>query len=85
MKMKITKVKNDKTLNLVDLFCGDTFLYQNKVCMVVDRNGHSFCIDVSTGRNINVPNHADLVEIECELIYKVVQKGRLKCFHQHSH
>ena len=35
MKMKITKVKNDKTLNLVDFFCGDTFLYQNKVCMVV--------------------------------------------------
>ena len=70
--MIIKRVKNDKTVRLCDLCVGDTFLYQNKTCMVVDRNGHSFIIDLLTGRNVSVPQNAELARIECVLEYKVV-------------
>lgn len=70
--MIIKRVKNDKAVNLCDLCVGDTFLFQNKACMVVDRNGHSFIIDLSTGRNVSVPQNAELARIECLLEYKVV-------------
>jgi hypothetical protein len=40
--------------------------------MVVDRNGHSFVVDLNTGRNIAVPQNAELVRVECVLEYKVV-------------
>ena len=70
--MIIKKVKNDKAIRLCDLCVGDTILYQNKACMVVDRNGHSFIIDLATGRNISVPQNAELVRIECVLEFKVV-------------
>ena len=70
--MIIKKVKNDKAIRLCDLCVGDTVLYQNKVCMVVDRNGHSFIVDLATGRNISVPQNAELVRIECVLEFKVV-------------
>ena len=70
--MIIKKVKNDKAIRLCDLCVGDTILYQNKACMVVDRNGHSFIVDLATGRNISVPQNAELVRIECVLEFKVV-------------
>lgn len=70
--MIIKRVKNDKTVNLRHLCIGDTFLFQNKVCIVVDRNGHGFVIDLATGKNISIPNNADLAIIECVLEYKVV-------------
>ena len=70
--MIIKKVKNDKAIQLCDLCVGDTILYQNKACMVVDRNGPSFIVDLATGRNISVPQNAELVRIECVLEYKVV-------------
>lgn len=70
--MIIKRVKNDKAVRLCDVCVGDTFLYQNKTCMVVDRNGHSFVIDLSTGRNVSVPQNAELARIECILEYKVV-------------
>lgn len=70
--MIIKRVKNDKAVHLSDVYAGDTFLYQNKVCMVVDRNGHSFIVDLNTGRNISVPQNAELVRVECVLEYKVV-------------
>lgn len=70
--MIIKRVKNDKSVNLSNFCVGDTFLYQNKVCMVVDRNGHGFIVDLNTGRNISVPQNAELVRIECVLEYKVV-------------
>lgn len=70
--MIIKRVKNDKAVHLSDVFVGDTFLYQNKVCMVVDRNGHSFIADLNTGRNISIPQNAELVRVECVLEYKVV-------------
>lgn len=70
--MIIKRVKNDKAVRLCDLCVGDTFLYQNKACMVVDRNGHTFIIDIATGRNVSVPQNAELARIECVLEYKVV-------------
>lgn len=70
--MIVKRVKNDKAIRLCDVCVGDTFLYQNKTCMVVDRNGHSFVIDLSTGRNVSVPQNAELARIECVLEYKVV-------------
>jgi hypothetical protein len=70
--MIIKRVKNDKAIHLCDVCVGDTFLYQNKVCMVVDRNGHSFIADPNTGRNISVPQNAELVRVECVLEYKVL-------------
>lgn len=70
--MIIKRVKNDKAVRLCDLCVGDTFLFQNKACMVVDRNGHSFIIDLATGRNVSVPQNAELARVECVLEYKVV-------------
>ena len=70
--MIIKRVKNDKAVRLSDVYVGDTFLYQNKVCMVVNRNGHDFIVDLNTGRDISVPQNAELVRIECVLEYKVV-------------
>ena len=70
--MLIKRVKNDKSVSLFDLCVGDTILYQNKVCMVVDRNGHSYIVDLNTGRNVIVSSNAELVRIECVLEYKVV-------------
>lgn len=70
--MIIKRVKNDKAIHLSDVYVGDTFLYQNKVCMVVDRNGHSFVVNLDSGRNVSVPQNAELVRVECMLEYKVV-------------
>lgn len=70
--MIIKRVKNDKAVHLCDLCVGDTVLYQNKACIVVDRNGHSFIVDLATGRNFSVPQNAELARIECVLEYKVV-------------
>ena len=70
--MIIKRVKNDKAVHLSDVCVGDTFLYQNRLCMVVDRNGHSFVIHLDSGRNISVPQNAELVRVECVLEYKVV-------------
>ena len=70
--MIIKRVKNDKAIHLSDVHVGDTFLYQNKICMVVDRNGHGFIVDLNTGRNISVPQNAELVRVECVLEYKVL-------------
>ena len=70
--MIIKRVKNDKAVRLSDVYVGDTFLYQNKVCMVVNRNGHDFIVDLNTGRDISVPQNAELVRIECVLEYKVL-------------
>lgn len=70
--MIIKRIKNDKAIHLSDVCVGDTFLYQNKVCMVSNRNGHDFIVDLNTGRDISVPQNAELVRIECVLEYKVV-------------
>ena len=70
--MIIKRAKNDKAVRLSEVWIGDTFLYQNKVCMVVDRNGHLFVIDLNTGRNISIPQNAELVRVECVLEYKVL-------------
>jgi hypothetical protein len=40
--------------------------------MVIDRNGHSFIVDLATGRNVSISQNAELARIECVLEYKVV-------------
>lgn len=70
--MIIKRTKNNKSVRLCDLRIGDTVLYQNKVCMVVDRNGHGFVIDLATGQNVSISQNAEFVRIECVLEYKVV-------------
>ena len=70
--MIIKRAKNNKAIHLSDVRVGDTFLYQNKVCMVVNRNGYGFIVDLNTGRNIPVPQNAELIRVECVLEYKVL-------------
>ena len=70
--MIIKRTKKDKSVTLCDLCVGDTVLYQNEACMVVDRNGLSFVIDLATGRNVSISQNAELARIECILEYKVV-------------
>ena len=43
------RVKNNRTVRYGSLRVGDTFLFDNKPCMVADRNGHSFPMAIETG------------------------------------
>ena len=70
--MKIKRVENNKALTIENFSIGDTFLFDNKVCMLVDRNGHPFPIDLETGKNITIKKTTKLVKISCEVEYKVV-------------
>lgn len=70
--MIIKRVKNDKSIKLCDFCVGDTFLYQNRLCMIVDRNGHSFPILLDSGRNVSIPQNAEFARVECVVEYKVV-------------
>lgn len=69
----------EPSVTLSSLHVGDTFLIEERVCMIALRNGHSFVLDLSTGKNycsINPSNSARLVvPIECELSYKIKYRG----------
>lgn len=86
--LTIGRVKNDRGVKLGSLKVGDTFLYDNRVGVMVDRNGHCFPLDLTTCTNFRkslparewMPHEygAELgpevivLPIEVELTYKVV-------------
>ena len=46
--LTIGRIKNDRGVKLCSLKVGDTFLYDNRVGIVVDHNGHCFPLDLTT-------------------------------------
>ena len=51
MAIIITREKNDRGVKLGSLKVGNTFLYDNRVGVMVERNGHAFPIDMTTCSN----------------------------------
>ena len=86
--LTIGRVKNDRGVKLGSLKVGDTFLYDNRVGVMVDRNGHCFPLDLTTCTNFRkslpartwMPHEygAELtpetvvLPVEVEVTYKVV-------------
>ena len=85
MSIIIKRVKNERGIPAGSLKRGDTFLYDNRVGFVVDRNGHHFFLDLTTASNFRkgrevhgqyqgselCPNDI-VLPIEVEMTYKVV-------------
>lgn len=88
MAITIKRVKNERGVALHTLKVGDTFLYDNRVGVIVSRNGHDFPMEFSTCREFTkiyiakgwVPNNQiDMLSgseivlpVEVEMTYKVV-------------
>lgn len=83
MAIKISREKNERGVKLGSLKIGDTFLYDNRVGVVVERNGHDFYLDLTTCGNFrkNSQRYSQGVElgandivlpVEIEMTYKVV-------------
>lgn len=86
MAIIITREKNNRGVKLGSLRVGDTFLYDNRVGVIVERNGHAFPIDMTTCSNfryiteLNGGHRYDgeilpdtiVLPISVELSYKVV-------------
>lgn len=84
--LTIGRVKNDRGVKLSSLNIGDTFLYDNRVGIIVERNGHRFPLDLTTCINFrrsfmynNKREYGDelsgseiVLPVEAELTYKVV-------------
>ena len=84
--LTIGRVKNDRGVKLCSLGIGDTFLYDNRVGIIVERNGHRFPLDLTTCINFRksfmhgnkreygeeLPGSEIVLPIEAELTYKVV-------------
>lgn len=83
MAISIKRVKNERGVNLGSLNVGDTFLYDNRVGVMVNHNGYTFPLDLTTCNNFrrNLCNNTYTGEldddvivlpIEIEMTYKVV-------------
>lgn len=82
MAIIIKRMKNERGVKLGSLKIGDTFLYDNRVGIMVDRNGHTFPLDLTTCCEMRkkesypyrpVLEPEDIVlPIDVELAYKVV-------------
>lgn len=83
MAIKISREKNERGVKLGSLKVGDTFLYDNRVGVMVERNGHAFALDLTTCGNFrkNIQRYSQGVElavndvvlpVEVEMTYKVV-------------
>lgn len=87
MAITIKRVKNERGVALHTLKVGDTFLYDNRVGVIVSRNGHDFPMEFSTCREFHVVDEhfwkgrdrnpalsgSEIVlPIEIEMTYKVV-------------
>lgn len=84
--LTIGRVKNDRGVKLCSLEVGDTFLYDNRVGVIVEHNGHRFPIDLTTctyfRKSFVIGNKRQYTEelsgseivlpVEAELTYKVV-------------
>lgn len=73
--IKINSANYTRSVPLNSLNEGDTFLLEGNVCMIARRNGHSFVLELSTGKDycsINLRNTSkQVVPIECELSYSI--------------
>lgn len=66
------RVKNNKAVRYGSLSIGETFLWDNRPCMIVDRNGHSFPIEIATGRLIaSITPETSVCLIDCHLTYSI--------------
>ena len=87
MAITIKRAKNERGVKLSSLNVGDTFLYDNRVGVVVERNGHGFYLDLTTCRNFRhkftrplgmedygaeIPPETIVLPVEVEMVYKVV-------------
>lgn len=86
MAITIKRAKNERGVAAGSLKHGDTFLYDNRVGLVVDRNGHQFFLDLTTASNFRKgqTNHRHeyigselaandvVLPVEVEMTYKVV-------------
>jgi len=87
MAITIKREKNNRGIKLSSLKVGDTFLYDNRVGVVVERNGHQFYLDLTTCHNFRKSNDLRwdtyyknneldpdtlVLPVEIELTYKVV-------------
>ena len=87
MAIKISREKNERGVMLGSLKVGDTFLYDNRVGVMVDRNGHSFPLDLTTCTNFRTTRsygkwdnykspeltpETIVLPVSVELTYKVV-------------
>lgn len=66
------RVKNNRTVRYGSLRVGDTFLFDNKPCMVANCNGRSFPMAIETGTFVaRFTPETEVVPIECELTFTV--------------
>ena len=82
MAITIKRVKNERGVKLDSLNIGDTFLYDNRVGVMIDRNGHAFPLDLTTCHEMAVhgtypfckalPLDTIVLPVEVEMTYKVV-------------
>lgn len=83
MAISIKRTKNERGVKLGSLHVGDTFLYDNRVGVMIDRNGHVSPLDLATcclfRRNRcgntytgELDNDVIVLPIEIEMTYKVV-------------
>lgn len=83
MAITIKRVKNERGVELGSLLVGDTFLYDNRVGVMVERNGHPFPLDLTTCTTFHRNHSGNLytgdlnddiivLPVEVEMTYKVV-------------
>lgn len=87
--MKFTEVgKENKTVPLDSLKIGDTFIYDNRIGMIVSRNGQCFPLDLTTGTEFwikrpsrewipsdskpTILHSCSVVKVNCEVMYTIV-------------
>lgn len=87
--MKFTNAgRTARTITLGNLKLGDCFIFDNRIGMVVSRNGHDFPLDLATSKEFwrNPPARdwiphetpamldpsAEVVKISAELVYKIL-------------
>lgn len=78
----VKRAKNDRGVSLGSLNVGDTFLYDNRVGIIVVRNGHCFPLDLENAIEMQsrenypfpkiLPLDTKVVPIQVELTYKIL-------------
>ena len=83
MAIIIKRAKNERGVKLGSLRIGDTFLYDNRVGVMIDRNGHAFPLDLTTCTSFRrnhcgntytgeLDNDVTVLPVEVEMTYKVM-------------
>lgn len=86
MAITIKRTKNERGVKLDSLKVGDTFLYDNRIGVMIERNGHAFPIDLTTCGNFRKSSLYEskrvygaelsgseiVLPVEVEMTYKVV-------------